>query len=513
MYLRSAYGLGLLVASFGLVWVYFFLKQNLPFLLKVTIVPFSLALAVFTVYSDAVIKSLTSIEIFGYEGLIGPIFSVYSFYVGVILGILIYKLMQAYVAEPIGLRKNQILYVLFGALIFAATSFVVSFLLPTFLGTFKFTVFDNFSFSIFLTFIVYAITRLHLFDIKVVTTELLTFGMWVFVLIRVFLADSLTERLANLGLLAILVLFGTFLIRSILKEVKNREQIETLNQQLQASIAELQKLDQLKSDFVNLASHQLRTPLTPIKGFSDMLRKGDVGPLSEEQKDVADKIFISAERMVQLVNDFLDVSRLEKQGGFSYNFVLNNPEATIKKVVDDLQGQAKEKNLALSLDIKISPATKIRLDTLKFPDAISNIIQNAIKYTPRGNIWVKMSEDNDNVVIMVKDTGVGIDKDDIPKIFQKFFRTKEVSRITEGTGLGLYFTRRVIEDHGGHVWVQSEGLEKGTEFTVKVPKATLAMPASTPVPSPAPNPASIAPTTSVIPVPPPPPPVTPLRTA
>lgn len=343
----------------------------------------------------------------------------------------------------------------------------------------------------------FAIFQYHLFNLKTILTELLVLAILTIILVQTLFVSSPLLIAGQILFFILVAILGYLLVRSVLKEVKTREQIETLNQQLQASVEELQKLDQLKSDFVNLASHQLRAPLTPIKGFSDMLRKGDIGPLTNEQKDVVDKIFISSERMVELVNDFLNVSRLEKQGGFTYNFVLESPIEIVKKIVDELKEQAREKGLDLSLDMSISPQAQIRCDNLKFSDALQNIIHNAIKYTLRGNIWIKLTEDDRDIVFTVRDTGVGIDKDDIPKIFQKFFRGREVVRLTtEGTGLGLYFTRRVIEDHGGHVWVESEGLEKGTQFTVKIPKVTNATPVSVPVPLYPPPPAPVTPLVS-----------------
>ena len=129
--------------------------------------------------------------------------------------------------------------------------------------------------------------------------------------------------------------------------------------------------------------------------------------------------------------------------------------------------------MSLSFESRLNPQVKIKFDPTKLSEAIENILSDSVKYTPAGNVWVKLFEDEDEVILSIRDTGIGIDKDDIPKIFQKFFRTKAVARLsTEGTGLGLYFTRRVLEDHGGHIWVESSGLEKGSEFIIKLPKAT-----------------------------------------
>ncbi|MBI3335467.1 MAG: hypothetical protein HY001_03125 [Candidatus Portnoybacteria bacterium] len=368
------------------------------------------------------------------------------------------------------LRNAQIFYILAGSFTASIIGMVTNLLLPYF-GNFTLFWVGPVATLIFAVFIIYAIVTHHILNISIVSTEMFTGILIILLLLNVFTFSSPQDLFFKTAIFVGGTIIGLLLVTRSLRELRQLQQIETLNLQLQKSIEELQKLDELKTDFVSLASHQLRTPLTPIKGFSDMLRKGDVGSLTPEQHELADKIFFSSERMVELIDDLLDVSKLEKEGGFTYNFSVGNPSDLIKGVVDELQSQAKGKGLSLSFDLKLLPDVKVKFDAQKLKDAVENVVTNAIKYTLRGNIWVKAVEDGEWVVISVKDTGVGIDKDDMPKIFQKFFRGKEVSRlVTEGTGLGLYFTRRVIEDHGGHIWVESEGLEKGSEFIIKLPK-------------------------------------------
>jgi len=381
-------------------------------------------------------------------------------------------------------KNAQLFYILAGSFTASAVGMFTNLFLP-YMGNFEFFWVGPVATFIFAIFIIYAIVSHHILNVSIVSTEIFTGILVILLLLNVFTFSTQQDLFFKSAIFVGGGLVGILLVKRSLGELQQLQQIETLNIQLQRSIEELRKLDQLKTDFVNIASHQLRTPLTPIKGLSDMLRLGDIGgPLNEEQRDAVEKIYISSQRMVELIDDLLNVSRLEKEGGFTYNFVVESPEPVVKKVVDDLQDQAKARGLALSFDSRISPDTKIKIDSLKFSNAISNIIHNATKYTPRGSIWVKLREESNDVFISVKDTGIGIDSEDIPKIFQKFFRGKEVSRLaTEGTGLGLYFSRRVIEDHGGHVWVQSEGIEKGTEFTIKLPKAQTQVAAPSPQPA------------------------------
>ncbi len=371
-----------------------------------------------------------------------------------------------------GLEKIQFKLVLTGSLINYSLLIVFNLILPVFFNILVFIPLGPLFILPFIIFTFYAIIKHRLFNVKVIATEIAVFLLLLILIIEFINAQGLGQQIVSGIVLASAFAIGLVLIRNVLQEVKQRELIEVLNLQLQKSVAELQKIDEMKTEFVSLASHQLRTPLTPIKGFSDMLRSGDIdGELKPQQKDAGEKIYISAQHMVDLIDDILDISKLEKEGGFHYQFQIANPQAIIEKAAQNFQMEAKVKGLNLSFSANLNPMVKIKFDPAKLSEAIGNILSDSIKYTLAGNVWVKLFEDEDEVIISIKDTGVGIDQEDIPKIFQKFFRTKAVARLsTEGTGLGLYFTRRVIEDHGGHIWVESPGLEKGSVFTLKFPK-------------------------------------------
>jgi len=370
-----------------------------------------------------------------------------------------------------GLEKLQFTFVLIGSLITSISLIVFNFVLPVIFNNLLFIPFAPILIFPFIAFTAYAIIKHHLFNVKVIATEVAVFLLLLTLIIQFINAQGLSQEMVSAFVLVSALTIGLFLIQGVLKEVKQREQIGTLNVQLQRSIEELRKVDELKSDFVSLASHQLRTPLTAIKGYVDMLRAGDFGALTGEQKDVSDKVFASSQRMVELIDDLLDVSKLEKEGGFSYKFQVGNPEEVFKAVVEEFQKPAREKGLSLSFASHVGPGINVKFDPEKLKEAISNVVSNSLKYTIEGGVTLSLTESTDMIILTIRDTGVGIDADDIPKIFQKFFRAKAVARLTtEGTGLGLYFTRAVIEDHGGHVWVESDGVGKGSTFIVKLPK-------------------------------------------
>lgn len=405
--------------------------------------------------------------IFNYVPDAGPLYIYFTayFFIFVIYALIVLSKKIPQVDEPEGSRLRYVLFSSIAGFVGGGSVFFLTF-------NINIPPYPIVLFSLYPIIITYAILRHHLFDIKVLSTELFS-ALLVFILfLRFILSENQQEFSLNGFILLAVGIVSVYLIKSVIKEVRDRGEIEKLNLQLQKSIEELQKLDELKTEFVSLASHQLRTPLTPIKGYSDMLRKGEVGgPLNEVQKDAVEKIYLSSLRMVELIKDLLDVSKLEKEGGFSYHFMIAHPEEMVESIVEEVRSEAEKEGSNLSFQSTLSPEVKVKFDKVKLKDAIENVIINAIKYTPKGNIWVTMSGEGEWVVISVKDTGVGINKEDIPRLFQKFFRGKEVVRLsTEGSGLGLYFSKHVVEDHKGQIWVHSEGVGKGSEFIIKLPK-------------------------------------------
>ncbi len=228
-------------------------------------------------------------------------------------------------------------------------------------------------------------------------------------------------------------------------------------------------IDKMKSDFISIAAHQLRTPLSAIKWSAGMLLKGDVGNVNEEQADLLQKSYDSNERMINLVNDLLNVSRIE-EGRFGYHFE-NIQLSEITNIITETARPMMEKTGAkIVVDGKVSDL-KVCADKEKLLLALQNLVDNAIKYTPKGGkveIRVK-DEKKEEISISIKDNGVGIPKKDLPKLFSKFFRASNVMLMqTDGTGLGLFIVKSIIEKHGGKIEVNSEE-GKGTEFTLTLP--------------------------------------------
>lgn len=229
------------------------------------------------------------------------------------------------------------------------------------------------------------------------------------------------------------------------------------------------EVERLKTEFVSIAAHQLRTPLSAIKWVLKMLLDGDVGALSKEQIDFLKKGYQSNERMITLINDLLNVARIE-EGRFIYELTPQSLEEIIKEIIDDLTDLAKKKQLKLIFKKPKKPLPRVKIDREKISIAIQNLVDNAIRFNkPGGQVTISIKCDKVNIEVMVKDTGIGIPVVQQKRIFDKFFRADNaVKSETEGTGLGLFIVKNIIEAHHGTIRFESKK-DQGTTFWFSLP--------------------------------------------
>ncbi|MEA3398514.1 MAG: ATP-binding protein [Patescibacteria group bacterium] len=227
-------------------------------------------------------------------------------------------------------------------------------------------------------------------------------------------------------------------------------------------------IDKLKSEFISIAAHQLRTPLSAIKWVIKMILDGDLGELNEEQQKLLFKGYQSNERIIELVNDMLNVSRIE-EGRFGYSFKSSNFKEIFDIVLESLKPKIDNKNIKLLINTP-KKIPNIYMDSQKMLLVLQNLFENAVKYTPEhGKIEIKVEAAKQFIKFKIKDNGVGIPSEEQPKLFTKFFRANNVMRMqTEGSGLGLFIVKNVIKRHGGEITFSSvEG--KGAEFVFTLP--------------------------------------------
>jgi len=254
-----------------------------------------------------------------------------------------------------------------------------------------------------------------------------------------------------------------------------QQRIEDATKELRQSNQQLQRLDEAKDEFVSMASHQLRTPLTSVKGYISMVLEGDVGKITAMQRKLLEEAFTSSERMVHLINDFLNVSRLQT-GKFVLEEKAVNLSKVIEREVDSLQTTAKAHGLKIQYH-KPSYFPVLYLDEGKIQQVLMNFIDNAIYYSPEGTaIGVSLAIEEGYAVVKVKDTGIGVPKSEQAHLFTKFYRaTNARKQRPDGTGVGLFLAKKVITAHGGNIVFESEE-GKGSTFGFRLPVKKLSAP-------------------------------------
>lgn len=227
-------------------------------------------------------------------------------------------------------------------------------------------------------------------------------------------------------------------------------------------------VERLKTEFVSLSAHQLRTPLSAIKWILRMLLDGDLGPLMDEQKEFLEKAFYSNERMIHLINDLLNITRIE-EGRFLFTFKPVDIVKLTEEIVESFQDEIKRKKIIFEFKKPLNKILQVEGDNEKIKLAIENLIDNAITYTPENGKVTITLEGNQEILFSIKDSGIGIPEEQKERIFNKFFRAKNALKMeTEGSGLGLYITKNIIEAHGGKIWFESKE-NQGSTFYFTLP--------------------------------------------
>jgi PAS domain S-box-containing protein len=239
-----------------------------------------------------------------------------------------------------------------------------------------------------------------------------------------------------------------------------------------------QEVDRMKSEFISLASHQLRTPLSAIKTYTHMLSDGYMGELNDSQKQSLKTIISASNRMNELISTLLNITRIES-GTIAVNTKSLKLDEVINEIMPELILMADAKTINLHVDTVGKESTQIKTDSLIVKEVITNLISNAIKYTPdEGEVKVVIKPQRSNITVEVSDSGWGIPVHAHDKVFSKFFRGSNIiKRETSGTGLGLYLVKGLVDTLKGTIWFDSEE-GNGTSFYVTLPKSMKEKPAT-----------------------------------
>ncbi len=329
------------------------------------------------------------------------------------------------------------------------------------------------------------------------------------------ISSNLNDLIVNFLLFVAVVVFGISLIISVLKEVRQREQLENLAKEIQQAYEaekrakeqterayelekqakertekayevekkakeELEYLDRSKNQFLLTIQHHLRTPLTSIMGYADLILKGVYGKQNKKTTEVIKKISGSMISLIKIVNEFLDITQFQlgKEVAVLKQDIQMGP--ILEEIVNELKFPADEKKIYLKLE-KPDQLPVIKADTEKLKAALYNIFDNAIKYTEAGGVEIRLKvksqklKDNNypipKILIEVKDTGIGISQENLKNMFNRTFERGEQAKKTfiTGRGIGLYIASQIIKAHKGNIWAESEGEGKGSTFFIELP--------------------------------------------
>jgi len=259
------------------------------------------------------------------------------------------------------------------------------------------------------------------------------------------------------------------LISLALYKAKIYEDLQKTTVELREANERLAQLDMAKSEFLSIASHQLYTPLTAIKGYLSMVEEGDYGRVNKKMQPVMGILYQSSERLIGLIKNLLDVSRIES-GRLELSLESVDLAKMAKEIVTELMPNAQKKSLALNFLCAEDELPHVVADAQRIRQVVLNVVDNAIKYTNNGKIDVRLVKENDSLIFSVQDTGKGVTAEDIGRLFVKFTRVGGAEKYhTDGSGLGLYVARKIVREHHGDIWVDSPGLSRGSTFFVRLP--------------------------------------------
>ncbi|MDD5083948.1 MAG: ATP-binding protein [Candidatus Moranbacteria bacterium] len=474
VFLESAYAFGALTASSMLAWSFLYKQGSNR--TNVAIFIYALGILIFCLsyvngYAIGDIRGITASGVDADPGLFSDEYSLF------VLVSLLWSLANVFSVfrKSIGFERKQARLVLVGLFVFVGVTIIVSAILPIF-GILGYTNLDSPSSLIFVIFVAFAIVRYHFLETRVILAQVLVGALATVSIIQLLSSTTVFDVVITMISLCIVLGLGIFLVRSVFNDIQHKNELQRVNVQLKRSKQRLgqvnehlMQLDQAKTDFINIASHQLRTPLGSMRWSMEMILADEMGPISDSAKDALREIYENNQRMGDLVNDLLSVARIE-QGKVVEKAVATDIASVISEAVKMMQPEAKHRQITLRFDMPTKDIPSIMVAPKRFFEVIQNLISNAIKYNrPEGMVIVAMEVSTRHMRISVTDTGIGIPQSEHAKIFSKFFRAgNALSTNTEGTGLGLFVAKSFVEENGGIIRFKSEeGV--GTTFIIELP--------------------------------------------
>ena len=410
------------------------------------------------------------------------------------LSLIIYALwllVTAYLKEKQGsTEKNQIKYQIIAGVV-GFSGGVVNFL-PQLFNVFPF---GSHVILLYISLVSFIILKYHLFNIRLILVEMSLILLNLFLFLNIFTSYGRVDLILNISVAVIVLALSLILIRGIYKDIDDREKIAVLAQDMASANERLRTMEEQKTEFVSIASHQLRTPLTVIKGYASMILEGTFGATSPVVREAVENLYKSSEKIVTLVEDLLTVSRIE-QGRMALIFEKINLVNFAQDVISEMVTEIREAGIDIAFNTEGNKQFLVSIDPGKFRQVLKHILDNAIKYTPEGGrIRVSISRENlsGKARIAISDTGIGMSQEQLKSIFEGFNLKAEMSNqksvevSTEANddveqilarssvsknnrmGIGLYIAEEIIDAHSGNLSIESAGTGTGTTVIVNLP--------------------------------------------
>lgn len=439
---------------------------------KVALLGLPCAGIIYLLFTPYIIKDITIIPT-GTGVAQGSLYLAYfMFFLGYVVASLVI-LIKKYLTSR-GIQRTQLLFLFIGLAGSLLLGTMTNLIIPFLLKNDTLSSYGTFAAFIFIGFASYAIIKHHLLEAKIIITEVAT----VIVVVSLFIQamqSIFSNKVPNSyvsSVVFIAVAYGGYiLVRSVLEETKKAKEVESVNRQLEKDKKDLVELDRMKDEFLQMATHELNTPITVIQGKLDMGIRENMCKLDDEQKAFFQPILDNTTRLAHLSADVLNTARID-QHRLKINTSETDMDALLSQIVSGFEIKTKEKGNSIAYIPMSKTLPKLTVDQSKIGEVATNLITNANKFTENGKIAVTSKLRDDMVIISVADTGIGIDKEDQKHLFEKFYQVGRFDlddpQEQQGSGLGLYISKNIIKLHGGDMWLESEK-GKGSTFYFSLP--------------------------------------------
>lgn len=447
--------------------IYFPKEEKRYKILDFSVVIIVTVFVLLSIFTNLIIKSV-DIKEWGVDFAYGKLGMFFLFTVIIITFLILGQIFKKYFKLSRE-EKLKTQYLLVGTSLFALMNLIFNVILPAIRGTIQYYQLGNYSVIFLIGFTAYAIIKRDLFGIKVILTEVFVVLSGILLLLNTISSQNSFEYSWKGLLFVLFLIFGYYLIKATQREEFRRKDAERLT-------LEIKKLDEAKTQFMLATQHHLRTPLTAIQGYLSMITEGSYGEINPIVMEKIKRSLESTQNLIKLINEFLDIAQFEvgKEIILRKNTQIKD---VLQEIIKELQHEVEVKKLYLKLDKpfingqEVEDLPKMMVDGGKIKEAVYNVVNNSIKYTPTGGVTIRYGIEKDKLKIEIKDTGIGMEKKDVDNLFEKTFeRGESAKRIyTTGRGIGLYLSGQIIKSHGGRIWATSEGKDEGSVFHIELP--------------------------------------------